>query len=86
MDGLISAPVRPAYADVQTWETISGISRRVTYELLGSGALRAIKRGKSTLIDVDHGLRYLASLPPAQIKPPRQSARRAASSETATAE
>lgn len=77
-DILMSTPatITPAFATIETWCTISGLSRRVTYELLGIGDLRAVKRGKSILIDVAHGLAYLRSLPPARIRPP--ASRRAA--------
>jgi hypothetical protein len=45
------------------------MSRSVTYEALGDGRLRAVKLGNATLIDVEHGLSYLASLPAADIRP-----------------
>lgn len=63
------APIRPAYATIANWCLISGLGRRVVYDLIGQRHLRAVKRGTSTLIDVSHGLQYLASLPPAKIKP-----------------
>ena len=66
----------PKYAPVvPEWENISGMKRSKTYEFLGDGKLRAIKVGKRLLIDVEHGLAYLATLPVAQI---RQSPRSAA--------
>jgi hypothetical protein len=43
------------------------MGRSVTYELLGRGILKARKLGTKTLVDVEHGLAYIASLPPAQI-------------------
>jgi hypothetical protein len=55
--------LRPAFAPIDVWCTISGLGRRVTYELLNAGHLKAIKRGASTLIDVDHGIAYLKSNP-----------------------
>ena len=62
------AAMRPAFATINQWCLISGLGRRVVYELIGQGQLRAIKRGSTTLVDVDHGLAYLRSLPPAKIK------------------
>jgi hypothetical protein len=58
-----SVAVRPAFCTIEDWLTISGMGRRSTYEALGSGGLRAIKRGSRTLIDVEHGLAWLRSLP-----------------------
>ena len=60
----------PAFALIERWCEISGMSRRVTYEELGRGNLKAVKRGASTLIDVQHGLAWLRSLPPAKIRAP----------------
>lgn len=68
------APSWPAYAPIEEWGRISGLSRRVTYDLLGTGELRAIKRSRSTLVDVQHGLAYLRSLPAAKIRAPRKAA------------
>jgi hypothetical protein len=41
--------------------------RTATYEALGRGDLRAVKLNNRTLIDVEHGLAWLASLPAAEI-------------------
>jgi hypothetical protein len=43
------------------------MGRSSAYEALGRGHLRAKKLGSRTLIDVEHGLDYLASLPAAEI-------------------
>jgi hypothetical protein len=43
------------------------MSRSSTYEALGRGDLRAIKLGTRTLIDVEHGFAWLASMPVAEI-------------------
>lgn len=59
----------PAYATVPDWCALSGMSRSGTYEALGRGDLRAIKMGARTLIDVQHGLAWLASLPVATVRP-----------------
>lgn len=56
--------LHPAFATINDWCRLSGMSRRVTYEELAAGNLRAVKRGKTTLIDAQHGLAYLRSLPP----------------------
>ena len=51
------------------------------YERLGQGDLKAIKLGTRTLIDVQHGLAWLASMPAAEITTGRR--RRAAASPAA---
>jgi len=66
-----AAQVRPAYATIDDWMMISGMGRRAVYDELGLGNLRAVKRGARTLVDVDHGLAWLRSLPPAKIRAPR---------------
>jgi hypothetical protein len=63
--------VRPAFATIDDWLIISGMGRRATYDELGNGNLRAVKRGSRTLVDVEHGLAWLRSLPPAKIRPSR---------------
>jgi hypothetical protein len=62
----------PAFCSIEDWCVISGMSRRVTYEKLGTGELRAIKIGSKTLLDVEHGLIWLRSRPPAVIRAPRE--------------
>lgn len=59
----------PAYATVPEWCRLSGVGRSRTYELLGTGQLRAKKLGARTLIDVAHGLAWLDSLPVAAVRP-----------------
>lgn len=61
-------PVQPARATVKGWCALSGMGRSATYEALGAGHLRAVKVGARTLIDVPHGLAWLDSLPPADIR------------------
>ena len=55
------------YAPMPDWLRISGMRRTATYEALGRGDLRAVKLNGRTLIDVPHGLAYLAQLPEAVI-------------------
>jgi hypothetical protein len=62
----------PKFATIEVWGTISGMSRRVTYQKLGTGVLKAIKVGARTLIDVDSGLAWMRTLPPAKIRAPRE--------------
>jgi excisionase family DNA binding protein len=46
----------------------SGLGRTSLYQLIGSGQLKACKAGNRTLIPADSLRRYLASLPPADIR------------------
>jgi hypothetical protein len=71
MKGSGSPGPEPAFSSIGDWCVISGMSRRVTYEKLGTGELRAIKLGSKTLIDVEHGLAWLRSRPAAVIRAPR---------------
>lgn len=66
-----SGAITPAFATIDNWCAISGMGRRSTYDAVGRGDLRAIKAGTRTLIDVEHGLAYMRSLPPAKIRAPR---------------
>jgi hypothetical protein len=58
----------PHFATIDKWTELSGVSRSVTYELIGSGKLVARKLGKRTLVDVQAGIEYLHSLPAATIR------------------
>jgi hypothetical protein len=64
--------LQPKFGTIDTWCQISGISRRITYDLLGEGHLRAIKIGGRTLVDLEHGIAYLRSLPTASFVPDRR--------------
>jgi hypothetical protein len=55
------------YAPLSDWFAMSGMKRTATYEALGRGDLRAIKFNGRTLMDVEHGLAYMARLPEAEI-------------------
>jgi hypothetical protein len=61
----MSIPIK--FAPLSDWFLISGMRRSTTYEALGRGDLRAVKLGGRTLIDVEHGLTWLSTLPVAQI-------------------
>jgi hypothetical protein len=60
----------PKFAPLPQWCAISGMSRTGSYNALGRGDLKAIKVGSRTLIDVDAGLAWLRSLPPARVRAP----------------
>jgi hypothetical protein len=72
LKGSGQAGPEPAFCSIDDWCVISGMGRRWTYDAIGRGVLRAVKCGSRTLIDVPHGLDYMRSLPPAQIRPLRQ--------------
>ena len=59
----------PVYATIDRWVELSGVSRTVTYELLGSGQLVAHKLNARVLVNVTAGLAFIASLPAPKIKP-----------------
>jgi hypothetical protein len=64
-------PFAPKFAPLAQWCAISGMSRTATYNALGRGDLKAVKCGARTLLDVDTGLAWLRSLPPAQVRAPK---------------
>jgi hypothetical protein len=59
--------ITPRYSPISDWCALSGMSRSCTYEALGRGDLKAIKLGVRTLIDVEAGLAWLASMPAPEI-------------------
>lgn len=60
------------YVPLPDWYALSGMRKTKTYEWLGLKRLRAIKVGKRVLIDLPHGLKALASMPRANIRPPKR--------------
>jgi hypothetical protein len=65
-------PPARKFCTIDHWLTMTGMGRRATYEAMGRGDLRAVKAGARTLIDVDHGLAWINSLPPARIRPKKR--------------
>jgi hypothetical protein len=61
----------PSYAPISEWGTISGMSRSEIYRRLAAGDLVAKKLGSRTLIDVEAGLAWMRSLPPATFRMPK---------------
>jgi hypothetical protein len=55
------------WAPINRWCEISGMGRTSTYQRIAAGHLRAIKLGTRLLIDVDHGLKFMARQPAATI-------------------
>ena len=54
------------FATVVGWCKISGQTRTKTYQALADGHLKAVKNGRTTLVDVDAGLAWLRTLPTAR--------------------
>jgi hypothetical protein len=63
-------PTAVQFATIKHWTQISGMGRSSVYHALANGQLKARKLGKSTLIDVPHGLAWLRSQPAARITLP----------------
>lgn len=64
----------PRYVTIEGWRSLTGMSRSATYRALSAGHLTAIKLGVRTLIDVEPGMTWLASLPRAQIGAAKEAA------------
>jgi excisionase family DNA binding protein len=61
----------PYAATIGRTTAFYGLSRSEIYRLLGSGKIKAVKSGRSTLILLDSVKAHLASLPPATIRAPK---------------
>ena len=72
----------PAFARINDITVRFGLPRTRVYELIAAGALEARKDGKAVLVNVATVLRYIASLPPANIRLPKTMAKQAAASVT----
>jgi hypothetical protein len=66
------ASARPAYCTIPDWCAMTGMSPKGTYRAIGAGHLEAVKIGPRTHINVEAGLRWLASLPRAEIRAGRK--------------
>lgn len=64
---MVDATMYPAFATLDKWCALSGVSRSRSYELMASGDLVAKKLHARVLIDVHAGLQFLNSLPQANI-------------------
>ena len=56
-----------AFMTITDWIEFTGMGRARVYDALSRRNLRAKKVGRRTLIDVQHGLRWLRSQPDAEI-------------------
>ena len=59
--------MQPQFATIENWSAMTGLGRTHVYHLLSAGHLRAVKAGRRTLIDVEHGLAWMRSRPAAEI-------------------
>jgi hypothetical protein len=62
-------PPVPKLGPMKVWCAHSGLGRAKSYEMLAAKELHGFKHGRQMLIDIEHGLEYLRSLPSAQIRP-----------------
>jgi hypothetical protein len=65
------SPHTPRFATIDRFCALTSMSRRVVYDELGRGNLKAVKVGTRTLIDVEAGLSWLRSRPAAVIRTPK---------------
>ncbi len=59
----------PKFVTIAGWCELSSMGRTKVYAAISRGDLTAVKVDGRTLIDAEHGLAWLRSLPPAEIKP-----------------
>jgi hypothetical protein len=69
-----TAPITPVHASVKDICARHNCSRTHVYNLLGEGKIIARKNGPRIIIDVASADAHFASLPLAEIKPPRRTA------------
>jgi hypothetical protein len=65
----------PKFVDVAEFSSISGVRRTVIKRLLARGKLQAVKISGVTLINLEQGLAWVASRPPAELFGARGEAR-----------
>jgi excisionase family DNA binding protein len=66
----------PVFATVAGFCDLTGLGKTTVYEMMAAGHLQAVKAGSRTLIEVQPGLDYLRSLPPANVRLPKTMARK----------
>jgi hypothetical protein len=60
---------RAAFASIDDFIVISGLSRRQIYNLISAKLIPAHKHGSRVLIDVDGAINYIKSLPAPEVRP-----------------
>lgn len=53
---------------------VLGLSRSTLYREAGRGSIKLLKMGRSTLVDMASARGFIANLPVAEIRPPREAA------------
>jgi excisionase family DNA binding protein len=71
-----TAPL-PRYAPIPKACDLLGFRRTKLYELAGAGSIRIVKVGGRALIDMEHALAWMATLPTAAIAPAHRPSRAA---------
>jgi excisionase family DNA binding protein len=61
----------PRFAPIPQASKLIGLGRSTIYKLAGERKLRLVKAGGRTLVDLDHAMHWLSTLPLANIAPPR---------------
>jgi len=59
----------PRYAAIPKACDLLGIGRTKLYDYAGQGLIRIVKAGGRSLVDIDQALRWMATLPTADIAP-----------------
>ncbi len=59
----------PRYAPIPKACDLLGIGRTKLYDYAGQGLIRIVKAGGRSLVDIDHALGWMATLPAASIAP-----------------
>lgn len=79
--GPMGSPGMPAFARVSEITALFGFKRTRVYELLATGTLDAKKDGRAVLVNVESVLRFISTLPKANIRLPKTLARQIATND-----
>ncbi len=59
----------PPYAKIPQACDLLGIGRTSLFAKIGEGSIRAVKCGGRTLVDMEQALRWMSTLPQAEVAP-----------------
>ena len=80
----MAATRQSAYCTISDWSILTGMGRATAYDAIAAAICAPKRSGVRTLINVQHGLKWLDSLPQANIRIARAPRREPAVEESVT--